>query len=192
MARLEADEQTKATYFLLLHSEFYNALEKEVTHCFRQIASLGHDLGLHFDASYYDLAEENDIEVPLQRERFLLEEICGCTIHTFSFHIPTPYSLRCVKSTYAGLLNVNAEYFRKDVGYCSDSNGYWRFRRLEEVLSEGKDDCLQVLTHPEMWQDTVMSPRERVLRCISGRAEKTRRWYDNILAVNGRQNIDWD
>jgi hypothetical protein len=192
MARIEAEEGIKATYFLLLHSQFYNALERDVTDCFRTIIGLGHDIGLHFDSTYYSLVEEADIEKPLQLEKTIIETILACEVRTFCFHITTPFAVRCTQSSYAGLQNANSEFFRHRVGYCSDSNGYWRFRRLEDVLREAGDLCLQVLTHPEMWQDTIMSPRERVMRCISGRADMSRCWYDTILAENGRKNIDWE
>jgi hypothetical protein len=42
-----------------------------------------------------------------------------------------------------------------------------------------------------MWQDEVMSPKQRVERCIEGRAMKTRRWYDDVLRRAGRENVDW-
>ena len=71
----------------------------------------------------------------------------------------------------------------------SDSNGFWRYRRLEDVLTEAKEERLQVLTHPEWLQDRVMTPRERVQRCIDGRAARVAERYDRYLADCGRPNI---
>ncbi len=84
-----------------------------------------------------------------------------------------------------------SEYLRTKVPYCSDSNGYWRHHRLEDVLHEATDAQLHVLTHPELWQDTVMSPKERVYRCIAGRADKTRIGTTTLFRVHGRENVDW-
>jgi len=92
---------------------------------------------------------------------------------------------------YAGMINTYSDFFQTQVGYCSDSNGYWRNRRLENVLSEATDERLQVLTHPAWWQDTVMSPVERLEHCIQGRAEHTRQWYKQVTQEFDRSYIDW-
>src|SRR4051812_26225051 len=46
LARMEAEEEVAATYLVLLHSEFYNALESSVVDVLRRIVDLGHHLGL--------------------------------------------------------------------------------------------------------------------------------------------------
>lgn len=191
MARVEAEEGVTATYFLHLHSEFYNLLEFEVKRLIKELVSFGHALGLHFDTHYYGVEQPEQLEQLVMRERQILEECFETEIHALSFHITSPTVDRFRNEKYAGLINAYADYFRTEVQYCSDSNGYWRHRRLEDVLRDAADVRLQVLTHPELWQDTVMSPKERVYRCIAGRAEKTRRWYDETLQVHGRKNIDW-
>lgn len=190
-AIIEAEENVKSTYFLLLHSEFYNLMEKEVTDCIKDIVDLGHTIGLHVDGNYYNLENEVELRSVLKREKRILQDIFRASVDVFSFHITTPFAIRCDKPTYAGMINAHSKYLREKVGYCSDSNGYWRFKRLEDVLSEAAETNLQVLTHPELWQDTVMSPKERVWRCIDGRADKTKEWYSNILKEHGRENIDW-
>jgi len=189
LARIEADENIKATYFLFLHSEFYNLLEKEITDCVVDIIKTGHEIGLHFDVSYYRINDEKSLEKYLLLEKSILEKIFKKEIKVFSFHILNAFTKRCKKQKYAGLINTYADYFRNEVEYCSDSNGYWRFKRLEDVLRNPKINCLQVLTHPSLWQDDVMAPRQRVMRCIKGRAEKTIRWYDRTLLRGKRKNI---
>jgi hypothetical protein len=62
---------------------------------------------------------------------------------------------------------------------------------LYEVLLRGEDERLQVLTHPEFWQEEVMSPKERIARCADGRAEKAKQWYDQVVRAYGRENVDW-
>ena len=100
--------------------------------------------------------------------------------------------MSCQQWTYGGMINAYAAYFKKEVGYCSDSNGIWRFRRLEDVVTKAEDTRLQILTHPEMWQATVMSPRQRIHHCIRGRAEKNIFNYDRDLIAFNRENIDWN
>src|SRR5262245_53947913 len=68
----------------------------------------------------------------------------------------------------------------------------WLYRRLEDVLVSASERPLQVLTHPGMWQDSPMPPRQRVERCIQGRAKATAEFYDNLLRVAGRPNFGAD
>lgn len=189
LARIEAEEGVSATYFMHLHSEFYNLLERSVADCVQGILSAGHRLGLHFDAAYYGDRAGREMEPLLAAERALLSDAFGAPVEVFSFHNPDAFTLSCQEWSYAGMVNTYARCFREEVGYCSDSNGYWRFRRLEDVLRAGEDARLQVLTHPEWWQDAPMPPRERIQRCIDGRALRTAEWYDGFLSRAGRQNV---
>lgn len=45
--------------------------------------------------------------------------------------------------------------------YCSDSNGYWRYERMMNVIKESQSEHLHLLTHPEWWTEDVMSPWEK-------------------------------
>ena len=192
MARIEAAEGLQITYFVLLHSQFYNLLEKAESNCIHEILGLGHDLGLHFDCSYYAMNGEEELEELLGRERRMLEDTFGLPIHAFSFHNPTPAILCFDRGRYAGLTNTYSDFFKNREDYCSDSNGYWRFRRLEEVLREGQDERLQVLTHPIMWPATVMSPRQRVYRCVEEMAVRAKLYYDELLREARRENVEWE
>ena len=52
MAHIEAALGIKATYFVQLHSEFYNALEKDSIKSILAIKNLGHQIGLYFDSLF--------------------------------------------------------------------------------------------------------------------------------------------
>lgn len=190
LAEIEAEEGVKATYFLLLHSEFYNLLEAEITQCVRDIIDLGHDIGLHFDPHYYNVTNTEQLEQWLIFEQTLLQKLFNVPVRVFSFHITNPWIMAQQQEQYAGIINTYSHHFQHHVRYCSDSNGYWRFDRLEDVLLQTSERDLQVLTHPSLWQTEPMAPRRRIVRAIEGRANKTLQWYDNILAAYGRENID--
>src|SRR5262245_39873765 len=51
MAELEHARGIRATYFVLLRTEFYNPLSDAGLASLQRIASLGHAIGLHFDAA---------------------------------------------------------------------------------------------------------------------------------------------
>lgn len=190
LARIEAEEAVRSTYFVHLHSEFYNLLEAEVLDCIRAILALGHEIGLHFDAAACPVRGQAELVSALRRERRILEEVFQRPCLAMSFHNPTSDVAQYDARRYAGMVNAASAYFRTSVGFCSDSNGYWRGRRLQDVLSVADDQRLQVLTHAEMWQSAAMSPRKRVHRCIDGRARKTKRYYADLLKTHRRLDID--
>lgn len=189
LAGVEADAGVQATYFLNPHSEFYSLLEKSQANIVFRILAMGHEIGLHFDAAFYDVADESRLDELIAREAGWLESWFGVRPVAFSFHNPTEFLLRCDAESYGGLVNCYSSFFKNEVGYCSDSNGYWRYRLLEDVLREAREPRLQVLTHPEWWQEEEMAPRERVVRCVQGRARAVLKRYDAGLAKSGRRNI---
>ena len=193
LAQIEAEEGIRATYFVHLHSEFYNPLEAENADLLIRIGELGHDLGLHFDPAFYASRITSDEALAdfLRFEQQILAETFQVEIQAFSFHNPDVGRdwLRIDQDEIAGMVNAYGQYLKQHFGYCSDSNGYWRFRRLRDVLEAAEDEKLHVLTHPGWWVPESMSPRARIARCIEGRAAKTAMRYDRFLAEMGRENV---
>lgn len=188
LAGIEAEEGVTSTYFVNPRSEYYNPFELEQSHLLNHIISLGHQLGLHFDAAFHDIKDEEQLHRKVAQEGRWLEEAFGVRPAVFSFHNPVAAHLQCDADSYGGLINSYSSRFKAEIPYCSDSNGYWRFRRLYDVLTEATDSCLQVLTHPEWWQEKSMPPRQRIFRCAYGRADATMRGYDDGLQAHGRLN----
>ena len=189
LAKIEADLGLKSTFFLNPHCEFYNLLEHSQQALIHEILGLGHDIGLHFDAAFYGTASEDDLNRQVDSEASFLESFLGERPVAFSFHNPTSFNLTCEADTYGGLVNCYSKRFKTEVPYCSDSNGYWRFQRLFDVLEEANSPCLQVLTHPGWWHEKPSSPRSRIFKNIYGRATANMRAYDQSLKEDGRENI---
>ncbi len=190
LARIEKEEGVQASYFVHLHSNFYNALEADVIERLRQIAALGHEIGLHFDPQVAGLApsDEAAIERAVALERDVLQHAVGAPVVALSFHDPDVAGFTDVPAdTIAGLVNAYGATLRTHFAYCSDSNGYWRFTPIRDVLGEGHAR-VQVLTHPEWWVPEPMTPRQRVQRAIDGRAARASVRYDAALRALGRGN----
>ncbi len=188
LAKIEASEGIQATYFLNPHCEFYNLFENKQHRLVLDIIEMGHKIGLHFDAAFYNTSNEVQLGGQISAEAKLLEGLYGVKPLAFSFHNPVAAHLNCEKEAYGGLVNCYSRRFKAEVPYCSDSNGYWRFRRLKDVLTQATDPCLQVLTHPGWWQEVAMPPRQRIFRSAYGRAAATLRDYDYGLEFHDRLN----
>lgn len=191
IARIEAEQGVHATYFFLLHSELYNLFELEVFRRAQEIVALGHSLGVHFDAAFYGGFDSEDaLAIKLRHEADLFEQIFEHPVDVFSLHnTDVGRSARFDADQIGGLLNASGRGIRERYGYVSDSNGYWRFERLRDVLESGVHPRLHVLTHPEWWQREPMSPRARIIRCIEGRRHYSEQAYDLLLETYGRTNI---
>lgn len=191
LAAIEASLGIASTYFILLHGEFYNPLEASITGIFKQIAGMGHRLGLHFDPAYYGdaISEQRILAEKLAAEKKMLESIFEVPITVFSWHNPTVSNVLSIDDSYmAGMINAYCREIRSKYTYISDSNGIWRHRTLHELL-EFPVAHLQVLTHPEWWVPEPLAPRDRILRAVNGRAAACMRNYDRLLAEHERPNI---
>ena len=192
ISALDRESGISSTFFVLLRSEYYNPLEHEFGRMVREFRSAGHRIGLHFDASFYSITDTKSLCDALESERLLFENILGCKCSAFSFHNPTAEISTFTDVLYSGLLNASAKIFRNEISYVSDSNGYWRFRRIEEVIRDRSVRRLQVLTHPLWWRDRPIAPKRRIYQCIDDKAARLKREYDERLASCGRENIDDD
>ena len=191
LAELENERGLKATYFFLLHSSFYSCLESATRDIMRRIVGYGHDIGLHFDVSFYpEIDGLEALERRVEFEAEIVGDLAGSRTAAVSFNNPTQEQLSSFdQPQLAGLVNAYGHPLRDGYRYVSDSNGYWRFHRLQDVLAERKDRTIHVLTHPEWWTPERRSPRERISRAVEGRATCCLNTYDAFLEANGRVNV---
>ena len=189
LAKIEYEEGVTSTFFLMAHCEFYNLLEKEISQIVLKIRDFGHDVGIHFDSHYYEIEDESDIEKHLKKEFSLFESMFQISPTAFSFHNTTPFTMSCEKEEYYGLTNAYSSFFKTELDYCSDSNGYWRYNRLLDFLNTPRSKNVQVLTHPAWWQDDVMSPFDRIKRSVKGRHDKVLNDYTAALEKGGVKNV---
>ena len=85
----------------------------------------------------------------VQRERLWV--ITGVHPQVVSFHNPEAIWLTEMHvPMLAGMVNVYGSVFRENYEYCSDSNGYWRFKPLMDVLVKETSSRLHVLAPSRM------------------------------------------
>jgi hypothetical protein len=188
LAKIEHENAIQATYYFNLRSEFYNLLEPAVISIVHAIDAMGHEVGIHFDAAAVDISSLQKLEAALLKEKKVFEALIGIKPMSFSFHNPSDTTSHFKDNFYGGLINAYSSALLKHFSYCSDSNGYWRHTPLEEFL-QLKYSRICVLTHPEWWQNEPMSPRDRIVRSVEGRAISTLSRYDETLRKFMRKNI---
>ena len=186
IARLEAEESVVSTFTVLLTSQYYSPFNKNTKDLLKKIKNYGHEIGLHFDPSFYNIKAEKDLDHYIVKEAKILCDLLDLKVKMFSFHQTNNFSMSCRSMTYGNLINAYSNFFHDDVEYTSDSNGYWRFRTWEELLSE-EHKIIQILTHPVWWQsNNSLPPLETIIKCCLERYEDDISDYNKIF--NG-QNV---
>jgi hypothetical protein len=167
MAGIEAELGVKSHYFVLLRTEIYNALSRDGLAGLQAIVTLGHDIGLHFDASLY-APDRAALDAAAATEIGMLESALGRRIGMISFHRPAP-SLIGDALPLAGRPHSYQPRFIGDIGYCSDSRGEWRHGHPLDHPAVREGRALQLLTHPIWWIGSGATAQEKVMRILDGR-----------------------
>lgn len=178
LGNIEHSLGVSSIFFVQPNADAYNSLAPDCVAIIRQLAEMGHEIGLHVDAAVFE------------SESALTQEICAS--HDYfsrfmplsrivSFHRPAPFLLES-DVVLSGFTHVYEKRFFKDIVYVSDSNRreFWREPILEHAVSESRS--LQLLTHPVWWApfhqsvwDVATNYRSRYLRHL-----------EHALAVNAR------
>lgn len=173
IAALEAEAGVKATYFVLLRTEMYNAQSAASARALSAIARQGHAIGLHLDASLY-ADDDTALEAAAAAECAILEQILARPVAVISFHRPAP-RLRGRAGRLAGRRHAYEPRFFAEMGYCSDSRGAWHHGHPLDHPAGAAGRALQLLTHPIWWQDGIgATVQERLDRFAHGRYELLR------------------
>lgn len=168
IAQMENEQGISATYFVLLTSDFYNAFSRKSRDMLKELQSLGHTIGLHFDRKAYgdDFTHaDKDYQSRVNQEIGRLSDILGKQVDCISMHKPLTseiaYDLR-----FNNVVNAYAKKFFSEFKYFSDSTMRWR----EDVcagITSGQYQKLQILTHPIWYADYMANISERLIRFVS-------------------------
>lgn len=174
MALIEADLGISAQYFILLRTEFYNICSPSDLQIVEKIRDLGHEIGLHFDASRYE--DRSDVlEAAARRECVILESIILRPVTSISFHRPAK-SLLGMSNCLAGRQHTYQPKFFSDVAYYSDSQGSFRFGHPLDSEAFRARAAMQLLTHPIWWTSEPVTDRLGLIdRFLEDRSSLLRR-----------------
>lgn len=168
MARLEATLSIRSSYFFLLRSPNYNPFTADNVIRIREIARLGHAVGLHFSDENEDRATFSRSSLP---ERILEDaRLLGLglgldrPIGIFSFHNPAEKDDFQIE--VPGLVNAYCPEFFKNIRYLSESNFYWREGCPCLLFREKRHRTLQLLIHPMTYAADLKDDQEALLHFL--------------------------
>jgi len=148
-ARLEADQGVRATYFLLFSAPTYNLLDSANIGLPRQIAALGHEVGLHYDvAAMLQGNKSHPLDV-LHAQARLLGELSGSPVRSIAMHNPSISGADLFRS--APYVNAYDDRFTRAMSYYSDSCMAWRDSFVEALAADAFPERVHLLIHPELW-----------------------------------------
>lgn len=148
-AEIEKKYGISAKYFIRLHGKLYNPLTLKNIKAMKDLLVQGHELGLHFEPSFYSKEEiDNAIKIELS----MLGLAVAGPINLLSIHEPARFG-----SIDPSSVPVDVKYYcwdsehYKSKKYISDSGGRWREDCMCKHL--GRHSEMIILTHPMWWFD---------------------------------------
>jgi hypothetical protein len=164
MAIFESENRVKSTYFILMSSDFYNVFSKRSLSVIKKIHSLGHEIGLHFDETKYEIHNQEKFIKYAEDEMNLLKKITGLEIHAISMHRPSQLTLQ---SNYKFISSINSYsfVFFRDFKYLSDSRMNWK-KNVLDIISSNSYNKLHILIHPFWYSQEPESTKAKILAFI--------------------------
>ena len=156
MAEVESAQGWTGLYFVQLTAAFYNSYAPSVRRVFKDILSLGHQIGLHLEVE--PGATRQSLEDDARRQAATLSDVLdGYDVEWMSFHRPGANAAALASfinvERFAGLKNAYADQYGEAGGlaYRSDSGGKWYDTHPLDHPRVRAGRALHLLTHPLWW-----------------------------------------
>lgn len=155
IAKIEHDLNATSTFFIRLHAKNYNILEYNNINIIKNILSMGHEIGLHFEPDFYEKNYDGCISEWLSREVNFLSNLIGEKIVGASVHEPSRRG-NIINNEVISKTSLKYESYLipKTYKYISDSGGRWREGDLLEWINKDINK-LYVNTHPVWWYNNT-------------------------------------
>ena len=146
MAELEHQYGIHSSYFVLLHSLFYNPFTPDNTEKLLRIVEMGHEIGLHYETYYYE-GLGKDVVKGIRDDCEYLGRTLGIETRSISQHRPARSSVvQALNEYFIDAYNPKLIY---GMYYISDSGCKWR--DLDLYNSLGTMEGIHALIHPDYW-----------------------------------------
>ncbi|MCC6459895.1 MAG: hypothetical protein IT260_05475 [Saprospiraceae bacterium] len=172
-ALIESRLGIKATYFFLLRSNLYNVLAPKDYENICLIREMGHHISIHFDPSLYE-----DFHKGLQQEVQIFRDLFREDVDIISLHRPNTFFQEFDAPIFGIEHTYQSKYFR-DIKYCSDSTGVWRFGHPFDSPEFSHQKTLHLLTHPIWWMLDGDSNLDKIARYYDDRVKALKSEFSN-------------
>lgn len=153
---IEAKLGISATYFLLFRSPFYNMFSSDQEKLIRNIIEKNHFIGLHFDYSGYTFNTISQLAHQIILEAEFIQKYYNVKVDAVSFH--RPFDIHYLRKLELSLYpHAYESIFVEQFKYFADSRGKWRFGSPLDSEEFHQKKNLQILVHPEWWNETEMN-----------------------------------
>lgn len=185
LAKREAESglNIASVYYVLLRTNFYNVFSHESEKYIRQILDCGHEIGLHFDETFYSFNSKEEFKEAVHKEVALLEQVTGKPITSVSMHRPSKFVLEG-DIQFDGIINSYSQEYFKEWKYVSDARMNWR-EDLDEIVESGKHEKIQIVTHAFWYADQLEDTKDKLMSFISEAKEER---YCSVY--NNFRNLD--
>lgn len=169
LSRVEAKAGIRATYFIFVGTDHYNAFSARGAAMVNEIIAHGHDIGLHFDCQNHPGAEDaQKLAKACETEAAMLESFFERPVQIVSYHRPSPLVLTGDPALSAPRPHTYMKLFTRNIKYFSDSRGVWGHGSPAGGEAFEKKKPLHILAHPVWWNENEQSPAE-TLEKLCGR-----------------------
>lgn len=146
MAQHEHSLGVRSSFYVLMHSLFYNPGAPQHWDALQKLVQLGMEVGLHYETDFFEQRSMDPLEGILA-DVAALEKLLHIRIRSVSQHRPASGTfLKRLNEYYVDAYN---EDLMHNVFYISDSGFKWRGKTLVDVL--GVEDRIHALIHPLTW-----------------------------------------
>jgi hypothetical protein len=149
MAKMENKLGIRSTFFFMTRSVVYNLFSKVNSEMVKEIINLNHEVGLHFDASYWSNNNLLLNQVVINDVNYF-ESNFDIKVKVISFHQPSSEIISgdIILENYIN--TYDTKYF-KDILYISDSNKKWKNQHPIDIFNDPNVLNVQLLIHPMWW-----------------------------------------
>ena len=160
MAQLDHAAGITSTFFFLLTAPYYNPLSEEGVEYVKKIAALGHECGLHYDCTGFELLSEQQRLDRVEALANALQDTSGIPIKIIAQHKPAKSPIR---QEFPAYVNAYSPQYISDITYVSDSRRMFRHADVTGFLQQ-TSKC-QLLIHPIWWNKAPMT-REEIMQSL--------------------------
>jgi hypothetical protein len=153
MARIERELGITSTYFFQVCAKTYNLRESASYSAVRELAGMGHTLGLHFDLTWKPDTQWEEMAELCRQDKDVFRAITGivaCEI--ISFHNPHRFVDSLLNHEVPGMRHTYEKRYFSDMKYLSDSQG-WYEGCMCKIFAAKEYPRIQLLTHADYWPE---------------------------------------